>query len=147
MAPPAGIPEDVWSAATPLLTMLLDQLPPHHADRLVEGWPLLTKARDFCWQLTALTGTNPRARRPVHLWSPDTLVEALTFVPLEGVDHPERALYRRIVNLAEGRDAVPPLEDPRRRAAEAWAPPPGPVGDAIAALAEGLAMPTLGHIA
>jgi hypothetical protein len=147
LAPPAGIPADVWSAATPLLTMLLAQLPPHHADRLVERWPLLTKARDFCWQVTALTGTNPRARGPERPCSPASLVEALTAVTLEGVEHPERALYRRLVNLAEGRDAVPPREDPRHRPREVWAPPPGPVGDAIAALAERLSMPTLGHIA
>lgn len=147
LAPPAGIPVDVWSAATPLLTMLLAQLPPHHADRLVERWPSLAKARDFCWQVTALTGTNPRARRLDHPWSPDALVEALTAVTLDGVEHPERALYRRLVNLAERRDAVPPLEDPRHRVREVWAPPPGPVGDAIAALAERLSMPTLGHIA
>lgn len=93
LAPPAGIPEDVWSAARPLLTMLLAELPTQDADRLVERWPLLTKARDFCWQATALTGANPRARRPEHPWSPDALVEALTCVTLEGVEHPERALY------------------------------------------------------
>jgi hypothetical protein len=142
LARPEGVPDDLWDAATPLLGRLLAALPADDATRLVDRWPLLTKGRDFCWQVTALTGTNPRARRGDESWSPDALIEALTAVPLEGVEHPERALYRRLVNLAHGRDAVPPPEDPRRRVREVWAPPPGPVGDAIVALAERLSMPS-----
>lgn len=142
LAAPEGIPLDVWKAATPLLAMLLTQLPPHHADRLVERWSLLTKARDFCWQLTALTGTNPRTRTTDAGWTPEGLVDALTAVTLDDVEQPERALYRRLMNLVGGRDAVPPSEDPRRQVREVWTPPPGPVGDAITTLAQRLAMPS-----
>lgn len=143
LARPELVPDDLWNAATPLLGRLLAALAPDDAARLVDGWPMLTKARDFCWQITALTGTNPRARRGDESWSPDALVEALTAVPLEGVEHPERALYRRVVNLAHGRDAVPSPEDSRHRVREVWVPAPGPVGDAIAMLAERLSMPPL----
>jgi hypothetical protein len=147
LAAPQGIPDDLWAAATPLLGMLLTQLPPHHADRLVERWPLLTKARDFCWQLTALAGTNPRTRTTDARWTPEGLVEALTAVTLDDVEQPERALYRRLMNVVVGRDAVPPSEDPRRRMREVWTPPAGQVGDAITALAQRLAMPPVSRSA
>jgi hypothetical protein len=135
------VPWELWEAASPCLAMLLDAMPQDQADRLVERWPLLTKARDFCWHVTALTGTNPRTRTTDATWTSEDVAKALTAVTLDGVEQPERALYRRLTNLVAGRDAVPAPEDPRRRVREVWAAPPGPVGDALATLAHRLAMP------
>ena len=138
---PSKVPHELWQAAGPVLDLLLGSLSAADAERFRSAWPL-AKARDFCWQLTALSGCNPAAHRgpDVAVRTPEELVGALTAVPLDDVLHVAPAMYTRLVRLAQGLPAVPQPQDPRLAERAAWAVPDGPVGDAVAALAATLSM-------
>jgi hypothetical protein len=105
------------------------------AEMFEATWPL-KKARDFCWRLTDLAGCNPLSRPRVEgVRTAADLVTELTAIPLNGADVGPR-LYKRLLRLDTGHEAVPPARDPRTRATEPFVLPQGEVGDLVGELAK-----------
>jgi hypothetical protein len=134
---PDDVPDELWLADEPVLTLLLGSVTSHEAQMFVAGWPL-KKARDFCWRLTALAGCNPLSRPRGGGVRPAAALEAeLTAIPLNGAATGPR-LYKRLLRLDEGHEAVPPARDPRTQARQPYVLPQGEVGDMVGELAKAL---------
>jgi hypothetical protein len=137
LAQPDDVPDELWRAAEPVFALLLASVAEGEAEMFVATWPL-KKARDFCWRLTDLAGCNPLSRpRENGVRTSADLVAELTAIPLNGVDAGPR-LYKRLLRLDEGDEAVPPAEDPRARARQPYVLPQGEVGDIVGELAKAL---------
>ncbi|MCZ2826056.1 MULTISPECIES: helix-turn-helix domain-containing protein [unclassified Modestobacter] len=139
LAQPDDVPDELWQAAEPVLALLLASVTGAEAEMFEATWPL-KKARDFCWRLTDLAGCNPLSRpREDGVRTAADLVAELTAIPLNGALAGPR-LYKRLLRLDEGREAVPPAHDPRARPREAYVLPKGEVGDIVGELAKTLGM-------
>ncbi|MGY2083921.1 helix-turn-helix domain-containing protein [Blastococcus sp. SYSU DS0539] len=134
---PDDVPDALWRAAEPVLALLLTSVTSAEAELFRATWPL-KKAWDFCWRLTDLAGCNPLSRpREDGVRTAVDLVAELTAIPLSGADVGPR-LYKRLLRLDTGHEAVPPARDSRTRTREPYVLPQGEVGDLVGELAKAL---------